>query len=67
MEFAILQDINTFVSDILEIDNLWSFTSLTKLQLDNNIIEEIKGLDCLTNLIWLGKFYSYPYLIVKIK
>ena len=65
MEFAILQDINSFVSDILEIDNLWSFTSLTKLQLDNNIIEEIKGLDCLTNLIWLGKFYSNPYRILN--
>ena len=44
------------LTDILEIDNLWGFTSLTKLQLDNNIIEEIKGLDCLVNLIWLGRF-----------
>jgi len=43
------------VSDILEIDNLWSFECLTKLQLDNNIIEKIKGLDELVNLIWLGK------------
>ena len=44
------------VLDILTIDNLWEFNSLTKLQLDNNIIEKIEGLDSLTNLIWLGKF-----------
>ena len=42
-------------TDILKIDNLWEFTSLTKLQLDNNIIEKIEGLDVLVNLIWLGK------------
>lgn len=46
----------TFLSiDILKIDHLWQFTSLTKLQLDNNIIEKIEGLGCLTNLKWLGK------------
>lgn len=44
--------------NILEIDNLWGFTSLTKLQLDNNIIEEIKGLDCLVNLIWLDLSFN---------
>lgn len=41
--------------DILKIDNLWSFVHLTKLQLDNNIIERIEGLDVLVNLEWLGK------------
>ena len=30
------------------------FTGLTKLQLDNNIIEKIEGLDTLVNLQWLG-------------
>ena len=46
-----------FVSftDILKIDNLWCFKTLTKLQLDNNIIEKVEGLDVLQNLIWLGK------------
>ncbi|BFZ17183.1 hypothetical protein BsWGS_20222 [Bradybaena similaris] len=39
--------------NILHIDNLWEFTSLTKLQLDNNIIEKIEGLDLLVNLVWL--------------
>lgn len=42
--------------DILKIDNLWQFTSLTKLQLDNNIIEKIEGLNSLVNLVWLGKY-----------
>ena len=40
--------------DILKIDNLWQFVKLTKLQLDNNIIEKIEGLDALVNLQWLG-------------
>nr|XP_014339812.1 PREDICTED: leucine-rich repeat-containing protein 48-like [Latimeria chalumnae] len=42
--------------NILKIDNLWRFVKLTKLQMDNNIIEKIEGLDCLTNLVWLGKY-----------
>lgn len=43
------------VSDILRIDNLWQFESLRKLQLDNNIIEKIEGLENLTHLVWLGE------------
>lgn len=43
------------VSDILHIDNLWQFEHLRKLQLDNNIIERIEGLENLTHLVWLGK------------
>lgn len=46
-------------SDILKIDHLWQFVSLTKLQLDNNIIEKIQGLEMLTNLVWLGEFSSF--------
>jgi Leucine-rich repeat (LRR) protein len=38
-------------------ENLWLFTNLTKLQMDNNIIEKIEGLDTLTKLTWLGKFF----------
>lgn len=44
--------------NILKIDNLWCFTTLSKLQLDNNIIERIEGLDHLVNLVWLGKLGS---------
>eukprot|EP00730_Choanoeca_flexa_P015410 TRINITY_DN7071_c0_g2_i1.p1 TRINITY_DN7071_c0_g2~~TRINITY_DN7071_c0_g2_i1.p1 ORF type:complete len:540 (+),score=114.86 TRINITY_DN7071_c0_g2_i1:14-1633(+) len=40
---------------ILKIDNLWAFTSLRKLQLDNNLIERIENLDSLVHLEWLGK------------
>ena len=43
-----------YFADILKVDNLWQFTKLTKLQLDNNIIEKIEGLDALVNLRWLG-------------
>lgn len=41
--------------DILQIDNLWQFENLTKLQLDNNIIEKIEALESLVHLVWLGK------------
>ena len=41
-------------ADILRINNLWTFTNLRKLQLDNNIIEKIENLDLLVNLEWLG-------------
>ena len=44
--------------DILKIDNLWSFVNLTKLQMDNNIIERIEGLEMLVNLEWLGMMFS---------
>lgn len=43
------------IADILRIDNLWQFESLRKLQLDNNIIERIEGLESLTQLVWLGE------------
>ena len=33
--------------DIVEIDNLFGIESLTKLQLDNNIITRIQGLESL--------------------
>ena len=38
-------------------ENLWLFSNLTKLQMDNNIIERIEGLDTLTKLTWLGKSF----------
>lgn len=48
------------VSDILRIDSLWQFENLRKLQLDNNIIEKIEGLEHLVHLVWLGKDPSCP-------
>ena len=47
---------SNFPADILKIDGLWEFVNLTKLQLDNNIIEKVEGIDMLVNLVWLGKF-----------
>lgn len=46
--------------DILRIENLWQFTNLRKLQLDNNIIEEIpeKSLESLTQLEWLDLSFN---------
>jgi len=45
--------------DILKINNLWSLKNLTKLQLDNNIIEKIENINFLVNLTWLGNFFFF--------
>ena len=50
--------------DILKIDNLWCFKSLVKLQLDNNIIEKIEGLDVLVHLVWLGEC-DFVFVILR--
>lgn len=34
---------------------------MTKLQLDNNVIEKIEGLESLKNLVWLGKKIQIYY------
>ena len=38
-------------------ENLWLLSNLTKLQIDNNIIEKIEGLDILHRLTWLGMYH----------
>ncbi|XP_062295278.1 dynein regulatory complex subunit 3 [Scomber scombrus] len=43
---------------ILKIDHLWEFTCLTKLELNNNLIKKIEGLDCLLNLTWLNLSFN---------
>ena len=48
-----------YFTDILRIENLWQFAGITKLQLDNNVIERIEGLDNLVNLVWLGNCFFY--------
>ena len=42
--------------NILKIENLWQFTSLTKLQMDSNMIEKIEGVDILGKFIHIVKF-----------
>lgn len=46
------------VTDIVEIDNLKGMDNLTKLQLDNNIITKIKGLETLKQLKWLDLSFN---------
>lgn len=41
--------------NILKIENMWQFTSLTKLQMDSNMIEKIEGVDI------LGKFIHIKF------
>lgn len=44
--------------DILRIENLWQFKNLRKLQLDNNIIEDVTGLEELAHLQWLDLSFN---------
>ena len=43
---------------ILKVDNLDNLTSLTRLFLDNNFIEQISGLDSLVHLVWLDLSFN---------
>lgn len=49
----------TFLSDILRIDHLWMLTGLTKLSLNNNLIEKIENLSELVNLKELDLSFNY--------
>ena len=49
--------------NILKIENMWQFTGITKLQLDNNIIEVISGIDKLVNLTWLDLSFNHIGII----
>ncbi|KAI8834562.1 hypothetical protein BJ741DRAFT_565416 [Chytriomyces cf. hyalinus JEL632] len=44
--------------NILKIDNLCAFENLTKLQLDNNIIEKIENINFLVHLQWLDLSFN---------
>ncbi|XP_047427844.1 dynein regulatory complex subunit 3 isoform X2 [Mugil cephalus] len=60
--------VGTHCSEVLElhmeytkihkIDHLWEYTSLTRLDLNNNLIEKIEGLDHLINLTWLNLSFN---------
>src|SRR5689334_3093832 len=56
-----LSDITTLIlsfKNIHLIDNLQGFNKLIRLQLDNNMIETITGLDHLVNLQWLDLSFN---------
>uniref|UniRef100_A0A3Q1HZ45 Dynein regulatory complex subunit 3 n=1 Tax=Acanthochromis polyacanthus TaxID=80966 RepID=A0A3Q1HZ45_9TELE len=44
--------------NIQNIDNLWDFTSLERLDLNSNCIEKIQGLDLLINLTWINLSFN---------
>ena len=52
--------------NIVEIDNLYGMEKLVKLQLDNNIIMKIQGLDTLVNLQWLDLSFNAISVIEKL-
>eukprot|EP00744_Colponema_vietnamica_P004863 GILI01007203.1.p1 GENE.GILI01007203.1~~GILI01007203.1.p1 ORF type:complete len:523 (+),score=182.97 GILI01007203.1:70-1638(+) len=52
------ETISLSFKNILHIENLEGFRNLRKLQLDNNIIEEIKNLGHLVNLTWLDLSFN---------
>uniref|UniRef100_A0A3Q3QD03 Dynein regulatory complex subunit 3 n=1 Tax=Monopterus albus TaxID=43700 RepID=A0A3Q3QD03_MONAL len=58
MLYLNLQDKVYLYAEIVMIDNLWEFKSLAKLNLNNNFIERIWGLDCLVNLTWLDLSFN---------
>jgi len=60
---AIVTDLLLFL-DIVKISNLLGLDNLVKLQLDNNIITRIEGLDTLVNLKWLDLSFN---LIKKVE
>lgn len=55
---ADISDLMLSFKNIYSIDNLLGFEKLTKLQLDNNIIEDIKNLGHLVNLKWLDLSFN---------
>ncbi|KAJ1503425.1 Dynein regulatory complex subunit 3 [Coelomomyces lativittatus] len=57
IDFSEVTSLRLDYKNILKIDHLWQFTSLVKLQLDNNIIEKIENIGHLKNLTWLGMFF----------
>eukprot|EP00820_Chromera_velia_P013855 Cvel_828.t1-p1 / transcript=Cvel_828.t1 / gene=Cvel_828 / organism=Chromera_velia_CCMP2878 / gene_product=Leucine-rich repeat-containing protein 48, putative / transcript_product=Leucine-rich repeat-containing protein 48, putative / location=Cvel_scaffold26:120-953(-) / protein_length=104 / sequence_SO=supercontig / SO=protein_coding / is_pseudo=false len=53
IEFPKVTSLSLSWKNILYIDNLQTFTNLTTLRLDNNIIDKIDNLHHLENLTWL--------------
>ena len=49
--------------NILKMEYLWQFSALTKLQLDNNIIEVISGIEKMVNLTWLDLSFNHIEVI----
>ncbi|KAF6776711.1 hypothetical protein AHF37_03204, partial [Paragonimus kellicotti] len=65
IDFSTVKELALNFQNILRIGNLDEFRNLTKLQLDNNLIEKIENLDRLINLTWLGKLTGDLFIIVR--
>ncbi|OQR92561.1 hypothetical protein THRCLA_08672 [Thraustotheca clavata] len=58
VDFTKLQVLSLSFKNIFKIDNLITMKNLLKLQLDNNVIQEIEGISHLTNLTWLDLSFN---------
>nr|CCA23963.1 conserved hypothetical protein [Albugo laibachii Nc14] len=58
IDFDKLQSLSLSFQKITKIDNLDPFSSLIRLQVDNNIIQEISGIGHLTRLQWLDLSFN---------
>ncbi|KAM9780509.1 LOW QUALITY PROTEIN: dynein regulatory complex subunit 3-like [Neosynchiropus ocellatus] len=58
MTFDEVLQLKLSYKNLLNIDNLWEFTSLTKIELNNNCIKKIEGLDHLIHLQWLNLSFN---------
>ncbi|XP_034566875.1 dynein regulatory complex subunit 3 isoform X2 [Notolabrus celidotus] len=58
IQFNEVVQLSLIFKAIGRVDHLWGFTSLEKLELSNNLIKKIAGLDHLLNLTWLNLSFN---------
>jgi Leucine-rich repeat (LRR) protein len=58
VDFAKLKVLSLSFKNVFKIDNLTTLKNLIKLQLDNNVIQDIEGIGHLTNLTWLDLSFN---------
>ncbi|RHY29957.1 hypothetical protein DYB32_004744 [Aphanomyces invadans] len=58
VDFAALKVLSLSFKNVFKIDNLVTLKNLVKLQLDNNVIQEIEGISHLTSLTWLDLSFN---------
>ncbi|XP_034046979.1 dynein regulatory complex subunit 3 isoform X1 [Thalassophryne amazonica] len=58
LQFSEADTLSLVCKGIVKIGCLWEFTSLTKLELNNNCIKKIEGLNSLVNLTWLNLSFN---------
>ncbi|RHZ15559.1 hypothetical protein DYB31_006826, partial [Aphanomyces astaci] len=58
VDFAALRVLSLSFKNVFKIDNLVTLKNLVKLQMDNNVIQEIEGISHLTSLTWLDLSFN---------